>query len=89
MKRKAYPDDDDRTIVDMNVEGMPWYRDGEKGDIFGRPGKKKRPETAQDLSREEERAIFWGSMKAALLIGGIFTVCAVLFTLFCVFVWLR
>ena len=23
--RKEYDDDDGRTIVDMNVEGMPWY----------------------------------------------------------------
>ena len=23
--RKQYDDDDGRTIVDMNVEGMPWY----------------------------------------------------------------
>ena len=26
MARKTYDDDDGRTIVDMNVEGMPWYR---------------------------------------------------------------
>ena len=25
-KKKTYADDDGRTIVDMNVEGMPWYR---------------------------------------------------------------
>lgn len=25
-KKKTYDDDDGRTIVDMNVEGMPWYR---------------------------------------------------------------
>lgn len=23
--KKTYADDDGRTIVDMNVEGMPWY----------------------------------------------------------------
>ena len=25
-QRKQYEDDDGRTIADMNVEGMPWYR---------------------------------------------------------------
>lgn len=25
-KQKQYEDDDGRTIVDMNVEGMPWYQ---------------------------------------------------------------
>lgn len=39
-QRKQYEDDDGRTIVDMNVEGMPWYR-----------ADKKRAERAQ--AREE------------------------------------
>lgn len=25
MKKKVYDDDDGRTVVNMNVEGMPWY----------------------------------------------------------------
>lgn len=24
-KKKTYSDDDGRTIIDMNVDGMPWY----------------------------------------------------------------
>lgn len=24
-KKKKYADDDGRTIVDMNIDGMPWY----------------------------------------------------------------
>lgn len=28
--KKQYDDDDGRTIADMNVEGMPWYRSEER-----------------------------------------------------------
>jgi len=89
-ERNDIPEDDGRTIVDMNVEGMPWYQDKHepRKQLFGKQ-QAKRPQVAQDLSREEEWAILWGSIKAALLIGAVFTVCAVAFILFCQLVWLR
>jgi len=30
---KIYEDDDNRTIVNMNVEGMPWYEKDRKRDL--------------------------------------------------------
>ena len=68
MKRKAYPDDDDRTIVDMNVEGMPWYvehgsKDRDAASDKGEP---------LELSKTERRAYMRGVMTAAFLVTGIF-----------------
>ncbi|MCX4312357.1 MAG: hypothetical protein OSJ83_00645 [Clostridia bacterium] len=45
-KRKHYDDDDGRTIVDMNVDGMPWYQPNrdknKKVDDEDRPTRKER-----------------------------------------------
>lgn len=80
--KKVYADDDGRTIANMNVDGMPWYTPEKKeGDA------QKAPE--DELSREEKRAARSGMMLAALLIAGIFIVAALVFILFCLFVWLK
>ena len=91
-RKKTYDDDDGRTIANMNVDGMPWYQAParEKPESTG-PGdggssEKKEP---LELTKEESRAMYWGMIKAALLIGGIFIVAALLFILFCIFVWLK
>ena len=44
--KKKYSDDDGRTIVDMNVDGMPWYtptrKDKRKVDDEDRPTRKEK-----------------------------------------------
>ena len=81
-KRKTYDDDDGRVIANMNVDGMPWYVD---------MAKKKQERTGDDpeLTKEEMRYTIWGALKAGLLIAGVFVVGALIFILFCVFVWFK
>lgn len=80
-KKKQYDDDDGRVIANMNVDGMPWFL----SDAL-----KNRSETNNDmgdLTREESRELVKGAVKAGLLIAGIFVLSALLFILFCIYVW--
>ena len=72
--------DDGRTIVDMNVEGMPWYMPKE-GDAD--------PEGEVKLSPEEVRLYRWAALKAGLLIALIFGTVFFVFIAFCDFIWFR
>ena len=77
-------EDDGRTIVNMNVEGMPDYRR-----TFG--GQTGAPEPARKrelVSPRETRMILLASMKWAFLYSMGFALILVLFILFCVKVWL-
>ncbi len=50
-RKKHYDDDDGRTIVDMNVEGLPWYR----------PDRGKKVDDEDKPTRKE----FWAMVRAA------------------------
>lgn len=77
MARRQYDDDDGRTIVNMNVDGMPWYRPtGEKSD---------RPK----LTPRETRSVIAGVLAAALLVCAVFAVGYFLFILFCDKIWFQ
>ena len=79
---KGLPEGDDgRTIVDMNVEGMPWYVPREE-----RPATDREKEP---LTREELRMYKWAAVKAGLFIALIFALVFGLFIAFCVYVWFR
>lgn len=81
-KRRQYDDDDGRTIVNMNVDGMPWYdRNAEEH--------KKENREKITLNSEEGRAAIWGALKASLLITAIFAVAFFLFILFCDTIWFK
>lgn len=60
-KKKEYPDDDGRTISNMNVDGMPWY-DPKKEEKEAR--KKKMDELK--VTRKEKRAMIIGAYLAYL-----------------------
>lgn len=85
--------DDGRTIVNMNVEGMPWY--APEGLDNREPGTGNREQGTRgdgrrlELTREETRFFTWGALKAALLVVGAMCLGIVLFVLFCQFVWFR
>lgn len=90
-KKRTY-EDDGRTIANMNVEGMPWYKPEAKSDI--QPDEenssgKSTKDAPEQLSREGQRAMTRGVMLASLLIGSIYAVVIGLFILFCVFVWFK
>ena len=80
-KHEQEPEDDGKTIANMNVEGMPWYRPPQSTD----------PENGEriELSSEEGRAAMWGALKAALLVAAVFVLGFFLFILFCDTVWLK
>ncbi len=90
-KKRAKPvyEDDGRTIANMNVEGMPWYR--AKGSAPADGGEKSGSSDSapQELSGEGKRAMTRGVLLASLLVGSIYAVVILLFILFCIFVWFR
>ena len=80
-KPRIYDDDDGRTVADMNVEGLPWYVQKREKPPAG--------ETPEELDPAQKRAALRGMLAAALLIAGIFIVGALLFILFCLYIWLK
>ena len=80
--RSRLPEGDDgRTIVNMDVEGMPWYSP-------------RRDDPAPirsdfELTPEQQRAYKWAAIKAALAVALIFGAAFAAFIAFCDFVWFR
>jgi len=77
-------EDDGRTIVNMNIEGMPGYRRELDVPLGCAPQKASRREMP---SARETRMIILASMKWAFLYTMGFALILVLFILFCVKVW--
>ncbi len=80
-KKREYPDDDGRTIVDMNVEGMPWYVPKQEAQDAAQRG--------EPLTKEQLKAYRWAAIKAGLLIVLIFGLVFGLFIAFCDFIWFK
>ena len=81
MARRKYDDDDGRTIADMNVDGMPWYRPPRpQGE-----GQADQPK----LSKRETRSVVLGALAAALLVCAVFALGYFLFILFCDKIWFQ
>lgn len=78
-KNNLPPDDDGRTIVNMNVEGMPWYM---RESPDANPGVRH-----TEMSKEETRLYTWAAVKAGLLLMLVFGVVFGLFIAFCDFIW--
>ena len=77
-------EDDGRTIVNMNIEGMPGYRRELDVPLAYPPQKASRREMP---SARETRMIILASMKWAFVYSMGFALMLVLFILFCVKVW--
>lgn len=73
--------DDGKTIVDMNVDGMPWYLQKRERAADGGSGEK--------LSPEQLRAYRWAAVKAGLAVALIFGAVFAAFIAFCDFVWFK
>ncbi|MDP3447993.1 MAG: hypothetical protein Q8S22_08040 [Eubacteriales bacterium] len=84
-KRACAWEDDGRTIVNMNVEGMPGYRRELDGQAVYRAPEQERKK--EQLSPRETRMILLASMKWAFLFSAGFSLILVLFVLFCIKVW--
>jgi hypothetical protein len=84
-KRGEAWEDDGRTIVNMNVEGMPGYRRTFDSQTKGRA--QSGPQAREQLSSRETRMVMLASIKWALLFALGMAAVLVLFVLFCVKVW--
>ena len=82
-RKREELEDDGRTIVNMNVEGMPWYHRSPL-DAGENNGRKTEP-----LTPEEQRMYTWAAIKAGLLIVLVFALVFGLFIAFCDFVWFQ
>ncbi len=58
MAKKEYPDDDGRTIINMNVEGFGWYKPEEE---------QKAGKSLAGKSRKEKKKIFRSTYLSVLL----------------------
>lgn len=76
-------EDDGRTIVNMNVEGMPWYIPKREGLPEGGSG------PHYQMTPEEQRMYTLAALKSGLLIAAVFAVVFGLFIAFCDFIWFR
>ena len=92
-KKPELPEGDDgRTVVNMNVEGMPWYSPrARQSGKERRQGAQEAAETqhAAPLTKEESRYYTWGAVKAALLVTAVMCAGIVLFVLFCLYIWFK
>lgn len=77
-QKKVYDDDDGRTVTDMNVPGMPWFKDAvPKRDKKRRPGEKEKSvdelyTNAADydgLSERERKSVVANSILAGVVIA--------------------
>lgn len=88
--RRLPEGDDGRTIVNMNVEGMPWYSpEGQESRSRHRRHRGQSGGTEEKMSARQARIYTWGALKAGLLVIGVFCLGMVLFVLFCLYVWFR
>ena len=85
-KKKTYDDDDGRVIANMNEDGMPWSM----SDVLSRRKKSdEKLQSSSDFSDVDTREIIKGTVKAGLVIAGVFLAGAALFILFCLYIWFR
>lgn len=79
------PWDDGRTIVNMNVPGMPWYNKRKyRDDVSAVSDNKKNKIIPEPLARNEIMDTILGGTFAALLVGLILCAGIVLFVFLCV-----
>ena len=80
QRKSRLPEGDDgKTIVNMDVDGMPWYLQKKNR---GEPG-------SEPMTPEQMRAWRWAAVKAGLLVALVFGAVFALFIAFCDFVWFK
>ena len=72
--------DDGRSVANMNVEGMPWYREEPEEPSSG---------AYPPMEKRERRQFIANALLASPAIALVFIVCMALFLLFCTQVWFR
>ena len=87
---KRFEDDDGRTLVDMNVEGMPWYQSGRKKQdrAQARAELQARIDRGEALTRRETLRYTFYATLAGLTVVGVIGGGTVLFVLLLWLLWL-
>lgn len=80
-ERLPVQEDDGETIVNMDVDGMPWHIPGRERAVEGVPH--------EALTKEQLRMYRWAALKAGLMIALVFGVIFALFIAFCDFIWFQ
>lgn len=81
-QKPQFDDDDGRTIVNMNVDGMPWYnRRRDFGAVPDRETSQPSP-YGTGMTDREFSLYTWGAIKAGLVIALVFAVTWALLILF-------
>lgn len=80
MGKKPIDYDDGRTISDMNVEGMPWYKKNVQSNI---------KHNYQNYSRKEKKRMILACYKSILPIAGGFILLYFLVFMFLDIFWLK
>ena len=78
--RERQPEEDERVVAPMNVEGMPWYQP--------EAPKPKNP-NAEPMSKRDAFRYTLSAVGAGLLIVAVFGTVAAAFVWFCCNVWFR
>ena len=84
--------DDGRTIVNMDVDGMPWSGPARRHARHRREDSapaQQRPDDQDRMTDRESRYYTFGALGAALLVVGVISAGIVLFVLFCLHVWFK
>lgn len=104
MSRKQYDDDDGRTIVDMNVEGMPEYSPffirrhrktrtrrviGEDGTMIEEQVEGSEIRPQEEMSKKDVFRSICSATLAGLVVALVFSAGIILFTLFCTGIWFK
>lgn len=82
IQKKQFNDDDGHTIVNMDVDGMPWY---DRRHDFGRNLQHSPSQSSpygSGMTDRELRIYTWGALKAGLLVASVFVLTWVLLVLF-------
>ncbi|MFC2064486.1 hypothetical protein ACFLXB_05275 [Chloroflexota bacterium] len=82
---KTYDDDDGRTIVNMDIEGMRWHDKTVKREKSNR----QKPILGTQLTKSESRLYSWYSLIAGFVVASVFSATWILFVLFCTQIWFR
>ena len=97
-RKRTQVEDDGRTIVNMNVEGMPWYHRSVHQDSAllsdaagssAEDGADGRSMVHDEMTAEQMRMYRWAAVKAGLLAALVFGGVFALFIAFCDFIWFR
>ncbi len=81
-QKKQFEEDDGRTIVNMDVVGMPWYEQRRAVDRRIERESSQTSPFGTGMTDRELKLYTWGALKAGFLVVSVFAVTWILLVLF-------